>query len=197
MGHVTPSDVTVSCWQLIWNLISQKGIHRLGINFPPFQRVLFLSGCAAHSLSLRCQGPDQAHQDGADGHRADEGPRERPGDAGRPPVQLGQVLHQHPGAPEDLAGQHGSHPQQEQRPFRGTFSHRTSREAVKTTNNLVFPVFIFSVCRRPCVTYMLLPWWQSTCGGKVSLGSAWLIIPLNYIVMLLWCSFTRGCKMNH
>lgn len=76
---------------------------------------------AAHSLSVRCEGPDEAHPHGADGHRADEGARERPGDAGGPPVQLGQVLHQHARAQKDVAGQHGSHPPQERRSLRGIF----------------------------------------------------------------------------
>lgn len=70
---------------------------------------------AAYGVSFRREGPDQAHPDRADGHGADEGARERPRDAGGPAVQLGQVLHQHPRAPQDLAGQHGSYPQQERR----------------------------------------------------------------------------------
>lgn len=82
---------------------------------------LLLLYFAAHSISIRCEGPDKAHQDSADGHRADEGARERPGDAGGPPVQPGQVLHQHARAPQDLAGQHGTHPQQEWRSLRGIF----------------------------------------------------------------------------
>lgn len=76
---------------------------------------------AAHGFPVRREGPDEAHQDGADGHGADEGARERPGDAGGPPVQFGQVLHEHARAPQDLAGQHGPHPQQERRPLRGSF----------------------------------------------------------------------------
>lgn len=71
------------------NLLVSNVIHR-------FASFLFVF--AAHCVPVRREGLDQAHQDGADGHRADEGPRERPGDAGGPPVQLGQVLHQHPGA---------------------------------------------------------------------------------------------------
>lgn len=82
---------------------------------------LLLLYFAAHSISIRREGPDEAHQNCADGHRADEGARERPGDAGGPAVQLGQVLHQHARAPQDVAGQHGPDPQQERRSLRGFF----------------------------------------------------------------------------
>ncbi len=35
--------------------------------------VCFYHLIKAHSVSVRCEGPDEAHQDGADGHGADEG----------------------------------------------------------------------------------------------------------------------------
>lgn len=76
---------------------------------------------AAYGVSFGREGPDQTYQDRADGHGADEGARERPRDAGGPAVQLGQVLHQHPRAPQNLAGQHGSYPPQERRSFRGLY----------------------------------------------------------------------------
>lgn len=80
---------------------------------------VFLLHAAAHSVPLGREGPYQTHPHRAYGHRADEGARERPRDAGGPAIQLGQILHQHPRAPEDLAGQHGSDPQQERGPVRG------------------------------------------------------------------------------
>lgn len=58
----------------------------------------------AHCFSLGCEGPDQADPDGTHGHWADEGTWKRPRDAGGPAIQPGQILHQHPGAAQNLAG---------------------------------------------------------------------------------------------
>lgn len=79
-----------------------------------------------HSFPIRCQGPDQTHQNCFDGNSSDEGARERPRDAGGLAVQSRQILRQHARAAQDLARQHGPNPREERRLIRGLLLLRLS-----------------------------------------------------------------------
>ncbi|KAJ0009333.1 hypothetical protein NQD34_001035 [Periophthalmus magnuspinnatus] len=107
--------------------VSQLIADVIGIGGTRFQQSLsIINNCANSDKNIKhtafpsdVKDLMKRHSDGADGHGADEGARERPRDVGRSSVQFSQVLHQHSRATQDLAGQHGPYPQQERRSVRG------------------------------------------------------------------------------